>query len=249
MNCAEFQRVLPDIIGSGRNAEQEAHLTSCSACSGVVSDLNTISQQARQLQASEEPSPRVWNSIQAALQQEQSDLDLIAEQSRSLQASDEPSPRVWNSIEIALRQEGLIRQPQRDTVLVGKPAWSWARAWLLPVAATLLVAVGVILYQRGPGQPVATAQPGSTPNILADLPPLMTRGLNEDQQLLETIAARAPAMQATYAANLQSVNNYIRDAEESVKDDPNDEEAQQYLMAAYDQKAMVYEMALDRSLP
>ncbi|MBZ5707378.1 MAG: anti-sigma factor [Acidobacteriia bacterium] len=249
MNCAEFQRFLPDIIGGGRNAEQEAHLTSCSACSGLVSDLDTIFHQARQLQASEEPSPRVWNAIQAALQQVQSDLDLIAEQAWSLQASEEPSPRVWNSIEIALRQEGLIRQPQRDPVLVGKSAWSWTRAWLLPVAATLLVALGVILYQRGPGQPVATAQPGSSPSILAGLPPVMTRGANEDQQLLETIAARAPAMRAAYAENLQSVNDYIRDAEESVKNDPNDEEAQQYLMSAYEQKAMVYEMALDRSLP
>jgi hypothetical protein len=56
-------------------------------------------------------------------------------------------------------------------------------------------------------------------------------------------------MRAAYAANLKSVNDYIRDAEESVKSDPNDEEAQQSLMAAYEQRAMVYEMALDRSLP
>jgi hypothetical protein len=249
MNCAEFQRVLPDIIGGGRNAEQEAHLASCSACFGLVSDLDAISQQARQLQASEEPSPRVWNAIQTALQQVQSELDLIAGQALSLQASEEPSPRVWNSIEIALRQEGLIRQPQRDTALVGKPAWGWTRAWLLPVAATLLVALGVVLYQRGPGQPVARVQPGSTSGILADLPPVMTHGTDEDQQLLETIAARAPTMRAAYAENLQSVNDYIRDAEDSVKSNPNDEEAQQYLMAAYEQKAMVYEMALDRSLP
>ena len=56
-------------------------------------------------------------------------------------------------------------------------------------------------------------------------------------------------MRASYAANLQNVNAYIRDAEQTVQSDPNDEEAQHSLMAAYEQKAMVYEMALDRSLP
>ena len=63
MNCVEFQRILPEIIDGGRNAEQEAHLTSCSACSGLVSDLNDISREARRLRGSEEPSPRVWSSI------------------------------------------------------------------------------------------------------------------------------------------------------------------------------------------
>jgi transposase-like protein len=84
---------------------------------------------------------------------------------------------------------------------------------------------------------------------MANLPPVTNHSSNDDEQLLDMVASRAPAMRAAYATNLQSVNDYIRDAEESVKSDPNDEEAQQSLMAAYEQKAMVYEMALDRSLP
>ena len=63
MTCVEFQEVLPDIMEGQRNAEHEAHLHSCSVCSGLVSDLNLISEQARFLQASEEPSPRVWNRL------------------------------------------------------------------------------------------------------------------------------------------------------------------------------------------
>ncbi len=249
MNCAEFQQVLPDIADGGRNAEQEGHLGSCSACAGLVSDLKAIAQQARLLQASHEPSPRVWGSIENGLRQWESDLTLIAQQARSLQASAEPSPRVWNSIEIALRQEGLIRQPQRDPVLASRPSWRWSRAWLLPVAAVLLVAFGVIGYRPGTGRPTIPAQPATAPGFMANLPGIMKHTPNEDQQLLEVVGSRAPAMRAAYAADLQNVNDYIRDAEESVQTDPNDEEAQQSLMAAYDQKAMVYEMALDRSLP
>ena len=70
-----------------------------------------------------------------------------------------------------------------------------------------------------------------------------------DEQLLQEVSARAPMMRAAYESNLRDVNNYIRDAQDSVNADPNDEEAQQALMDAYGQKSMIYEMALDRSLP
>ena len=248
MNCAEFQRVLPDIIGGDRNREQELHLTSCSTCSSLVSDLDTIRQEARQLQASEEPSPRVWHAIQIDLAEMQADFERIAEGARSLQASEEPSPRVWNSIEIALRQEGLIRQPQREPLLTRRPQWRWKQAWLLPVAAILLVAVGAVIYRR-PHQPQVSAETHSPAVPLLVATPLAAPSAKDDAQLLETVASRSPAMREAYAANLQSVNDYIRDAQDSIKADPNDEEVQQSLIAAYEQKTMVYEMAMDRSLP
>lgn len=71
----------------------------------------------------------------------------------------------------------------------------------------------------------------------------------EDEQLLAAVASRSPAMQAQYASNLENVNAYIKDAEESAQANPNDEEAQQIVMDAYEQRATIYEMALDRSLP
>jgi hypothetical protein len=70
----------------------------------------------------------------------------------------------------------------------------------------------------------------------------------DDSQLLEAVGANAPAMRATYEANLKDVNEFIRDAEASAKSNPGDEDAQQLLMEAYAQKNMIYEMAMDRSL-
>jgi hypothetical protein len=207
MTCEEFERVLQE-LGASHGIEQEAHLKSCSACSDLVSDLNAISQQARLLQASEEPSP--W---------------------------------VWNSIELALRQDGLIHGSQRERASTFAPLLNWKLRWLVPLAAAFLVAFGVLMHERGTGQPplsgteTARLQPGE-----AAMP-------SDDQQLLNTVAARMPSMRAAYETNLRSVNAYIRDAEQSAHSDPNDEVAQQYLMNAYEQRAMVYEMALDRSLP
>jgi hypothetical protein len=214
MTCAEFERVLPDITEGDREFEQEQHLRSCSACRSLVADLNAISQQARTLQACEDPSPRVWNSI-----------------------------------ETALIHEGLIRLPARSELAkVHAFPSRWRSAWLLPVAAALLVAAGIVRYERSSGQTIVQVDPAPA-TTQGQLASAGTEEAVADQQLLQSVARRAPAMEAAYKANLQDVNSYIRDAEESVKDNPNDEEAQRYLSNAYEQRAMIYEMAEDRSLP
>ncbi len=212
MNCLQFQEILPDVIDGGRNAEQEAHLHSCSECSSLVADLTLITSEARQLQEFADPAPRVWNSI-----------------------------------EIALRQEGLIREAHLGPTLLPPVKRRWSLGWLAPVAVMALIAFGVFVYQRGAREPQPVAQ---SPSVTA--PPhtaISQKSTNEDKQLLEAVASRSPTMQAAYASNLQNVNAYIRDAEASAQADPNDEEAQQVVMDAYEQRATIYEMALDRSLP
>lgn len=181
------------------------------------------------------------------------ELDLISREARQLQDVAEPNPRVWKSIEIALRQEGIIREPQMGPSLVPPVRRRWSLGWLAPVAAAAVVAFGMAVYQRGTSAPQQVAHL-NTP-VTAKVASLQT-GKNlsntnniEDQQLLAAVASRSPAMQAQYASNLQNVNAYIRDAEESAQADPNDEEAQQIVMDAYQQRATVYEMALDRSMP
>jgi len=210
MTCAEFQHQLPDFLEEGGSAELQAHLEGCATCSGLATSLQTIAREAGMLQASQEPSPRVWNSI-----------------------------------EIALRQEGLIRQPQprahRSILAPLTRRWG-AAAWLVPAAAGLLVGVAVFLY--GPSKTQQLAEDSAPPPMVA-----VSTGDQNDEQLLEEVASRAPMMRAAYESNLKDVNAYIRDAQDSVNADPNDEQAQQALMDAYGQKSMIYEMALDRSLP
>jgi hypothetical protein len=181
------------------------------------------------------------------------DLDLIAREARQLQEVAEPGQRVWNSIEFALRQEGIIRDPRLGPSLVPAKPRRWSMAWLAPVAALVLVAVGIVIYQRGSRDSrLAAHLDTTTPSLVAILPNSQKPSNvsdSEDDQLLAAVASRSPAMQAQYASNLQNVNAYIKDAEESAQADPNDEEAQQIVMNAYEQRATVYEMALDRSLP
>jgi hypothetical protein len=70
MTCAEFQKVLPYIIETGGNAEEEQHLRECRICSDLVQDLRYIAEQAKLLVPMEEPSPRVWDGIRGSLERE-----------------------------------------------------------------------------------------------------------------------------------------------------------------------------------
>jgi hypothetical protein len=219
MNCIELQASLAetdDGSGLGRTSEQRAHLKTCPECSALVAEL-----------------------------------DLIASSAIELRAADEPSPRVWNSIEIALRQEGLIRpqirqqRPSRSLLPSLGSRWAWAR-WALPVAAAVLITVGVYVRQHSLVQQLARdTAPAAVPNEVSDV---AIAGLNDDDLLLEA-AHQSPAMQAQYTDNLRRVNQYIQDAKGVVAANPNDEEARRSLMEAYQEKAMLFELAMDRSLP
>jgi hypothetical protein len=179
------------------------------------------------------------------------DLNLIASEARQLQEAAEPSPRVWNSIEITLRQEGIIRDPSPAPGLAPSRPRRWSLAWLAPVAAAVLVAFGIAVYQKGSDPKLSAHVDSPVPAavVSSQTPQKPNSNNSEDEQLLAAVASRSPAMEAQYASNLQNVNAYIKDAEESAQADPNDEEARQIVMDAYEQRATVYEMALDRSLP
>jgi hypothetical protein len=208
MNCVELQESLSE-IEDGRSPEQRDHLKSCPECSALVAEL-----------------------------------DLIIAAASELRGADEPSPRVWNSIEIALRQEGLIRpqRPSRSLLPSLGSRWAWTR-WALPAAAAVLIAVGIYVRQPWQSGTVVRETPPSTTTTDAAI-----AGLNDDD-LLQEVAQLSPALQAQYTDNLRHVNEYIRDAKSVVAADPNDEEARRSLMEAYQEKAMLFELAMDRSLP
>ncbi len=208
MNCVELQASLAE-IEDGRSAEQRDHLKSCPNCSALVTELM-----------------------------------LIASTAAEMHAVDEPSPRVWNSIESALRQEGIIRPQRANRSLVPSLSsrWGWTR-WMVPAAAALLITVGLYVRQHSLSHQLAS----STPPVAA-VSDLAIAGLNDDDLLLE-VAQQSPALQAQYTDNLRRVNEYIQDAKSVVAANPNDDEARRSLMEAYQQKAMLFELAMDRSLP
>ena len=211
MTCAEFQKVLPDIIDSGGNAEQEAHLKSCPVCSDLVADLRYIAEQAKLLVPMIDPGPQVWDGIQ-------------------------------NSLE----REGLVRPvgTRRFPVPVAAPQRGWGAGALVALAALLLIAVGLLFY-RNSHPPAAT----TAAELKNAPPPVAASDVDEDDaKLLREVAQHAPRARATYEENLRSVNQYIADAQKEVQQNPRSKQAHDHLIAASAQKAMLYRMAMSRSL-
>jgi hypothetical protein len=205
MTCIELQESLAE-VEDGSTREQRAHLRTCPACSALVKDLNLI--------------------ITAAA---------------GLQDADEPSPRVWNSIEIQLRREGLIR-PQRTAGSLANSLFAgWGARWLVPAAAVLLVAAGLLVRDHMKGNDVSQQ---AALSVAAPIQP----DLN-DNDLMQEVSDDGPAVRAQYQENLRRVNESIRDAQSLVDESPNDEDARRSLMDAYQQKSMLFELAMDRSLP
>ncbi|HSZ60570.1 MAG TPA: zf-HC2 domain-containing protein [Terriglobales bacterium] len=68
----------------------------------------------------------------------------------------------------------------------------------------------------------------------------------DDQQFLSEVSTLAPSMRATYESQLRAVNADIRESQAYLDQNPGDADARQHLMDAYQQKALLYQIALDR---
>jgi hypothetical protein len=216
MTCKEVQQNLPEMMDGEPSGELHTHLKTCPSCSGLVSDLEMIAREARQLSESEEPAPRVWVRIAAELRSE----GLIREP--------EAAP---------LRPVLVPASPKR------KNAW-WlipVAAALLAAGGYYLGHQSAVKEQaqQAPqvfavpnGIPVGTAASVETPSA-------------EDQQFLDEVSQHSPLMRTTYEDELRSVNVYIRDAKNYLAQNPNDTDARRLLDQAQHQKAMLYQMALD----
>lgn len=166
------------------------------------------------------------------------DLDLISREARDLAEYEEPAPRVWNAIALQLRQEGLIRDPQQQVLHLPDKRRRWNPFLIAaPLAAVLLLAGLLFRGDLGtssttPVTPSTAAAPISDP---------------ADQQILESVAAQTPELKDAYKENLTRVNLYIHDAEVTLTANPEDQAAQRELMDAYQQKNMLFAMAMDRA--
>ncbi|HEY6254115.1 MAG TPA: hypothetical protein VI685_29525 [Candidatus Angelobacter sp.] len=212
MNCKQFQEVLPHIIESGGNPDQERHLKSCNECSELVRDLRYIAEQARLLLPMHDPNPRVWNNIQKSLARE----GLVSEGRMS-------------------RQGHILKNSSPQ-----KKSWTPLGAALAAIAV-LALAVLLVNYR-----PTTSPAQESLNTPASDSSVAMAN--TDDQMLISQVSQQDADAAKAFRAGLEEVNSYISEAQKAVNDDPEDSAAQVHLQDAYEQKAMLYQMATTRSL-
>jgi hypothetical protein len=255
MTCSDVQRALPELLDDATDVpiqtDFEAHLKSCPDCSDLVSDLKLISSEARQLAATEEPAPRVWARIAAELHAE--GLIREPESTRPILVPTSPRRR-WSAWWLVPVAAALVAAS--SYVVNHRPASQVAKQQAPPTPVT-----SPAVTSPAPETPVAASHlaPTPAPQQLAQksTKPADIAGSAiasavepepsaEDQQFLSEVSTRAPSMRATYENQLRAVNADIRETQAYVDRNPGDPDARQHLMDAYQQKALLYQIALDR---
>jgi hypothetical protein len=275
MTCSDVQRVLPEVLDGRPDgtlaAEFETHLKSCPDCSDLVSDLKLITSEAQQLEATEEPSPQVWLRIAAQLRSEGLISDPATREPESVRTSAAPRPilvptssrRRWSSWWLAPVAAGLVAAG--SYVISHKPAPEVAQQQTpaIPVTTPAPVAPPVTETPNATNSTLVPAPAPqrlahkSAPSLVPSSPSSLSKDLSasaaepapsnaEDQQFLSAVSTRAPSMRATYENQLNAVNADIRETQAYVNRNPGDADARQHLMDDYQQKALLYQIALDR---
>ena len=170
------------------------------------------------------------------------DLTAIVATAHLLPVEVEPPRRVWTSLRAQLEEEGIIRSAERRS-------W-WAnfseifRPRVLATSAVgLLIAAAVALQLQRP-----TTQPTEARNAYDNLYQDTSLTLDNDE-------AHLPAMQlagnsgvdASLRQNLDIVDQFIVDCEQRVKEQPQDDLAREYLTGAYQQKAELISVMMERA--
>jgi len=253
MTCSEVQRVLPELLDGAPDGvfpgQFEAHVKSCPACSDLVSDLKLIASEAQQLAASEEPAPRVWVRIAAQLRAEGLIRDPESAPARPILVPTS-SGRRWSAWWLAPVAAAILAAG--SYVVSHKPAPPVAEQQtpVAPAAAPAAVTAAVTPAPVPAPAPQQLAQKSakleSVKSTRAGRPAVEAAPSAEDQQFLSAVSTLSPSMRVTYETQLRAVNADIRETQAYVDRNPGDMDARQHLMDAYQQKALLYQIALDR---
>ncbi len=216
MNCQVFEEILPEIIdgdGDGDGGGTPEQMAHLTTCT----DCATL-----------------W-----------ADLRFIADEAAALPADYEPVTDLWPGIALQLQQEGVIRPQSAHGEAAGatvipfvRPATASTRVrpgfsakWLMPLAAMLVLGLGTYMAVLS----------GTSKDARVNTP--VRPAAASDESVLSHVAAQSPEKASRLRTHLQQVNAYIAAAKHTVDTNPNDAEASEALRDAYNQKAMVYEVA------
>lgn len=167
------------------------------------------------------------------------DLAAIVATAHLLPAEVDPPPRLWASLRLQLEEEGIIRSTARHSWWPSFSEFFRPRA-LAATAVGLLIAAAAALQLQRPA-----AQPTEARNAYDTVYQDTSLTLSNDEARLPTMQP-ASNVDASLRQNLDIVDEFIVDCEQRVKEDPQDDLAREYLTGAYQQKAELISLMMDR---
>jgi len=220
MQCEQFEQILEQQDEGSLPQPALSHMDQCESCRSLFADFNEIRGAAMEL-----------------------GLEGIA-----------PPERVWVSLLNQLVAEGIIHDPKDAPQSVRHGWWSAFQRPALAGAflALILVAATTMTFKQDSAQ-VATLPQIST--VEQNSPAIPSADSVFKEEVLTVGNDSVPgsptedaAVTASIRRNLGIVDNFIAMCEKSVREQPNNEMAREYLYGAYEQKAELLATATSRSL-
>jgi hypothetical protein len=242
MRCKELESVL-ETEGLGQlSNDARLHLTTCDACQGLVADLTSIVSAAKSLPAEVAPPGRIWISLRAQLEAEgliKEPVEVSGGSSWWESFSGWLRPRAFATVTAAALVLAaavfVTRTPHNNNV---------GSTQNQPVAENPRPAQPQVTASVPPSStpPVSASSPGPAPSRMKELAPSPSESAS---YALNQAELDVPNMQlagnsqvdAALRQNLRTLNAFIAECEQHLKQNPQDELAREYLYTAYQQKA------------
>jgi hypothetical protein len=167
------------------------------------------------------------------------DLDSIRDTASSLTGDDpEPSARVWTALRAKLEDEGLINAAGASSSGAAK-RWLLETFWLRPrplLAGAYLVALIAVGFGLSGSSSLQNDSNLWMSRTQRSTQPLSAR-LATEEGTISLMANANPEVIASLRKSLAVIDNNIALCEKSVREEPENEFARDYLYEAYRQKA------------
>jgi len=223
MQCEQFEQILGQQDEGALPKPALAHLETCEACRALSADFGAIHDMALEL-----------------------GNDEIA-----------PPERVWISLRNQLEAEQLIHGPQAAPGTTSHASVGWWSVFQRPAFAgaflgLVLAAASTVGYLSNFAQTTVHSQLAfqqETSPVPAADSVFKEEVLTVGSDSIPGLQRQDTAVTASIRRNLQIVDNFIAICEKSVREQPDNQMAREYLYGAYQQKAELLATAMNRSMP
>lgn len=223
MQCEQFEQILEQQENAALPTRALAHLEGCGACRSLSADFGAIREIASEL-----------------------GVEGIA-----------PPERVWVYLRNQLEAEGLIQGPQTASARRGPGGRAWWAVLQGPAVAgvflgLVLAAASTIGYWSNLPHAAAHYSEFAPQQEVSSVPTadsvFKEEVLTVGNDSIPGLQRQDIAVRDSIRRNLQIVDNFIAICEKSVREQPDNQMAKEYLYGAYQQKAELLATATSRSL-
>ncbi len=244
MQCKHLEEVLEQNGFNPLSADAREHLASCSACQDLFADFSAISLAAREIPAEVAPPDRLWVSLQARLESEgliqpsqSATISMGTSWWENFSSLLRPRTLATAAVGLALVIAAAMQIQKPSTPRVANNPVAKPNAANPSAAAANVPATNKVQEQPAPQAHAAAAATHDRALLPSPTESASTTLSEAELDVPDMQLAGNSTVDASLRQNLRTLNEFIAECEQHLKQNPQDQLAREYLHAAYQQKA------------